>query len=85
MRLMLHYFGRSKKPFSPWKKDCFEVGRLSDVSWSPQYHNLKHAELFLWKYLKKRVYSGKHRILDDFKEAIQREVELITAKILLRV
>ena len=47
--------------------------------------DLLTCDFFLWGYLKSRVYTHKHRTLNDLKEAIRQEIRPIDRQLLARI
>ena len=61
------------------------ISRFRDVPWPPRCPDLSTCDVFLWRYLKSRVYTHKPRTLDDLKEAIRQEICPIDRQLLTRV
>ena len=61
------------------------ISRFGDVLWLPRSPDLSTCDLFLWGYLKSRVYTHKPCMLNDLKEAIHQEIRPIDRQLLARV
>jgi hypothetical protein len=61
------------------------ISRFGDLAWPPRSPDLSTCDFFLWGYLKARVYQTKPRTLDELKDSIRREVEVISEEMLARV
>ena len=61
-------------------------GRLislnTDVEWAPNFQDLSPLELFMWGYLKTRVYQNKPRSTRELKTEIMSEVRRIPAQMI---
>lgn len=60
------------------------ISRYGDVPWPPRSPDLSMCDFFLWGYLKSRVYAAKPRTLEELKDAIRREIQLIDQQTLER-
>jgi len=64
-------------------------GRLislrGDVEWPARSPDLSSCDVFLWGYLKGKVFKHRPRSLEDLKERIQQEIDSIPPEITWRV
>jgi len=61
------------------------VSRFGDIHWPPRSPGLSICDIFLWGYLKSRVYEGKPRTLKDLETVIREKIEDIYLKFLNRM
>jgi hypothetical protein len=61
------------------------ISRFGDLAWPPRSPDQSTCDFFLWGYLKALVYQTKPRTLDELKDSIRREVEVISEEMLARV
>jgi len=61
------------------------VSRFGDVPWPPRSPDLSACDIFLWGYLKSKVYVRKPRIVDDPKVSIRKEIVTVPQEILVNV
>ena len=61
------------------------ISRFGDMPWPPRSPDLSSCDIFLWGYLKLRVYAHKPRTLNDLKEVIRQEIRPIDRQLLARV
>jgi len=57
---------------------------ISKGLWSPRSPDVTPPDLFLWGYLKERVYQNKPRTTDALKANITKEIQAVTADVLAR-
>ena len=55
------------------------------MEWPPRSPDLSPLDYFLWRHLKSVVYQNRPRTLDDLKDAIITECQIITTETLIRV
>jgi len=64
-------------------------GRLislrGDVGWPARSPDLSTCDIFLWEYLKEKVFKHRPRSLRDLKERIRQEIDAIPPEITRRV
>ena len=64
-------------------------GRLislrGDVGWPARSPDLSPCDFFLWGYLKEKVFKHRPRSLEDLKERIRQEIDVIPPEITRRV
>ena len=63
--------------FPQWVISCF-----SDVPWPPRSPDLTAPDVFLWGYLKSKVYSNRPTDLHTLKESIREEIPKLSEEIL---
>jgi len=61
------------------------VSRFGDVPWPPRSPDLSACDLFLWGYLKSKVYFRKPRTVDDLKVPIREETATVPQEMLVNV
>lgn len=61
------------------------ISRFGDIPWPPRSPDLTPMDLFLWGYLKERVYNDNPQSLVALKENIRREISSIEPCLLQRV
>ena len=65
------------------------TGRLislrGDVDWPARSPDLSPCDVFLWGYLKEKVFKHRPRSLEDLKESIQQEIDSILPELTRRV
>jgi hypothetical protein len=61
------------------------ISRFGDIEWPPRSSVLTAPDLFLWGYLKSKVYANKPNNLEDLKAAIRNEIQLISTETLAQV
>lgn len=74
-----HYAASVRK----WLSETFPkwIGRRGDVEWAPRSPDLNPLDIFLWGYLKARVYRVKIRDIDHLRERIGEECALINGNV----
>ena len=64
-------------------------GRLislrGDVEWPARSQDLSPCDVFLWEYLKEKVFKHRPRSVEDLKERIQQEIDSIPPELTRRV
>jgi len=58
---------------------------MGDVEWPAQSPDLSPCDVFLWGYLKEKVFKHRPRSLEDLKERIQQEIDSIPTELTRRV
>ena len=53
------------------------ISLRGDVEWPARSRDLSPCEVFLWGYLKEKVFKYRPRSLEDLKERIQQEIDSI--------
>ena len=61
------------------------VLRFGDVPWPPRSPDLSACDLFLWGYLKSKVFIRKPCTFDDLKVSIREEIVTVPQKMLVNV
>ena len=61
------------------------VSRFGDVPWPPRSPDLSACDLFLWGYLKSKVYVRKPRTVDNLKVSIREEIATVPKEMLVNV
>lgn len=61
------------------------IGRQGQIEWPPRSPDLSPLDYFLWGYLKSKVYHRRPQNLEDLRERIQLETNLITREVLRNV
>jgi len=60
------------------------ISRFGDVSWPPCSPDLSICDLFLWGYLKSRVYTNGPRTIEELKLSIRQEIAALPQEMLER-
>ena len=61
------------------------ISRNGDIPWPARSPDLTACDLFLWGYLKSKVFANKPRNIQELKTAIREEIANITVEMLQRV
>jgi len=61
------------------------ISLMGDVEWAAQSPDLSPCDVFLWGYLKEKVFKHRPRSLEDLKERIQQETDSIPPELTRRV
>lgn len=65
-----------------WLSNKFSKKFIDKHQWPPRSPDLNPCDFFLWGYLKAKVYNPLPKTLDDLKENIKREINLISKETL---
>lgn len=58
------------------------IGRRGTIEWPARSPDLTPLDFYLWGYLKSKVYATKPRNIEELKERIRQEIQLITPEVL---
>jgi len=61
------------------------ISLRGDVEWPARSPDLSPCDIFLWGYLKEKVFKHRPRSLEDLKERIQQEIDPIPPDLTWRV
>ena len=61
------------------------ISLTEDVEWPARSPDLSPCDVFLWQYLKEKVFRHRPRSLEDLKERIQQEIDSIPPELTRRV
>ena len=61
------------------------ISLRGDVEWPARSPDLRPCDVFLWGYLKEKVFKHRPRSLEDLKERIQQEIDSIPPELTRRV
>lgn len=56
------------------------IGKNGTIAWPPRCPDLTPLDFFLWGYLKNRVYKNRSRNIDEIKQKIREEINLLNTK-----
>ena len=61
------------------------ISLRADVKWPARSPDLSPCDVFLWGYLKEKIFKHRPRSLEDLKERIQQEIDSIPPELTRRV
>ena len=77
-----HYFSKKVRAWLNEKFNGRRIGRGGPISWAPHSPDLTLLDIFLWGYIKTKVYKTKINDIADLKERIEQEIKAIKKEIL---
>jgi len=79
-----HTARRSLRVLREMFPGCF-ISLRGDVEWPAQSPDLSPCDVFLWEYLKEKVFKHRPQSLEDLKERIHQEIDSIPPELTRRV